>query len=146
MLVPDVNVLLYATNRTSVHHAPCHQWLEDALDGDAPVGFSWQVLLGFVRLATKAVVFARPLTVAEAFDVIEHWLGRPASVVLQPTERHAQVLRGLLIQSGAAGNLTTDAHLAALALTHGATLVSCDRDFARFAGLKWLNPVGSPKP
>lgn len=141
MFVPDVNVLLYATNRTSVHHEPCFRWLGKSLAGDAPVGFSWQVLLGFLRLATKAVVFARPLTVLEGFDVVDDWLSRPASMVLQPTERHAQVLRGLLVQSGTAGNLTTDAHLAALALTHGATLVSCDHDFARFPGLKWLNPT-----
>lgn len=141
MFVPDVNVLLYATNRTSVHHAACVRWLADALAGDIPVGFSWQVLVGFLRLSTKAVVFSRPLTVGEGFDVVDDWLSRPASMVVHPTERHAQVLRGLLVQSGTGGNLTTDAHLAALALTHGATLVSCDHDFARFSGLKWLNPT-----
>lgn len=143
MLVPDVNVLLYATNRTSVHHKPCHHWLQAAFEGDAPLGLCWQVLLGFTRLATKAAVFAQPLQVAEAFDVVEHWLSRPATVVLQPTDRHTQVLRGLLMHCGTAGNLTNDAHLAALALTHGATLVSCDNDFARFPGLKWLNPVAT---
>jgi toxin-antitoxin system PIN domain toxin len=141
VFVPDVNVLLYATDASSARHAPCARWLAGALEGDAPVGFSWQVLLGFIRLATRAVVFSRPLSVVEAFDVVDDWLGRSASVVLQPTERHAAVLRGLLLACGTAGNLTSDAHLAALALTHGATLVSCDRDFGRFSGLKWFNPT-----
>src|SRR5512140_464698 len=141
MFVPDLNVLLYATDSTSAHHDACRRWLEEALEGDAPVGLSWTVLLGFLRLATKAVVFARPLSVAEAFDVIDDWLERPACVPLEPGERHAQVLRGLLTASGTAGNLTTDAHLAALALAVGATLVSCDNDFRRFSGLKLLNPV-----
>jgi uncharacterized protein len=140
MLVPDLNVLLYATNSTSSQHLACRHWLQSALSGDVPVGLSWHVLLGFLRLSTKAVVFARPLTVIEAFDVIEAWRAQPASVDVYPTDRHAEVLRGLLTKTGTGGNLTSDAHLAALAMTHGATLVSCDHDFARFPGLTWFNP------
>lgn len=141
MYVPDLNVLLYATDRTSPHHQRCHEWLVAAFTGDAPVGLSWQVLLGFLRLSTKSIVFAQPLSVLEAFDVIDSWRAQPASVDLLPSERHAQVLRQLLVQSGTGGNLTSDAHLAALAITHGATLVTCDRDFGRFSGLKYFNPT-----
>lgn len=145
MNVPDLNVLLYATNRTSVHHQVCRAWLEEALDADTPVGLSWQVLLGFVRLATKAAVFGKPLSVAQAFETIDHWCARPAAMILEPTKRHSQTLRGLLLTAGTAGNLTSDAHLAALAITHGATLVSCDNDFGRFPRSPWFNPVAPPR-
>lgn len=141
MFVPDVNVLLYATDRSSTHHSRCSKWLAGALSGSMPVGFTWQVLLAFVRLATKPPVFARPLTVDQAFDTVDDWLSRPASVVVHPTDRTSQLMRGLLKPRGTAGNLTTDAFLAAVALSHGATLVSCDRDFEAFPGLRVLNPV-----
>lgn len=140
MQVPDVNVLLYATDATAPAHSPCHVWLKGALGGSEPVGFAWAVLLAFLRLSTKAQVFRNPLSVVEALGQVELWLSQPASVIVHPSERHVGVLRGLLKPLGTAGNLTSDAHLAAIAIEHGATLVSCDTDFARFQGLTWRNP------
>lgn len=140
VLIVDANVLIYATDRTSPAHAHCRSWLEDALGGAEVVGFSWAVLLAFVRLTTRAQLFERPLSASQALDVVDEWLRQPTSVIAHPTDRHAGLLRSLLEQAGTAGNLTSDAHLAALAIEHGATLVSCDNDFARFSGLRWLNP------
>ena len=95
----------------------------------------------FVRLSTRAHVFTHPLDGAEAFDIVEGWLAQPCAVVVHPTERHLEVLRGLVEPLGTAGNITTDAHLAALAVEHGAEICSADSDFARFPGLRWTNPL-----
>lgn len=99
------------------------------------------VLLAFLRLSTRAHVFAHPLQPAEAFDVIEGWLAQPCALVLHPTDRHLAVLRGLVEPLGTAGNLTSDAHLAALAIEHGGEVCSADTDFGRFRGLRWTNPL-----
>ena len=144
MVVVDANVLLYAVDRASAHHEPSLSWLEDALGGAEAVGLTWVVLLAFVRIATSGVVFATPLTADEATGQVEAWLSAPAAVVLQTTPRHAGLLRGLLRDTGTAGNLTTDAHLAALAIEHGADIVSYDRDFARFPGVKHRLPGSAP--
>ena len=101
------------------------------------------MLLAFVRLSTRAAVFSRPLTTDQAFDLVESWLAQPPATVLHPTERHGAIVRELLAPFGAAGNLVTDAHLAALAIEHGATLASSDRDFGRFARLRWLDPLAA---
>jgi toxin-antitoxin system PIN domain toxin len=137
----DVNLLLYAYDETSPHHEPARRWLEERLSGTETVAFSWSVLLAFLRLATNARVFESPFSVEDAFDVIESWLEQPATTVLHPTDRHAAVLRDLLTPLGSAGNLTSDAHLAALAIEHGAELCSADADFARFPRLRWVNPL-----
>ena len=139
-MIPDANVLLYATNRGSAPHDESRRWLEQSLGGREPVGFAWSVLLAFLRIATKAQIFERPLNPQEAFDVVDFWLEQPAALVIAPTERHAATLRSLLLPLGAAGNLTSDAHLAALAIEHGAALVSYDADFGRFPGLAWRRP------
>jgi toxin-antitoxin system PIN domain toxin len=139
--LPDVNLLLYALDETAVHHGRARVWLEEVLSGSEPVGFAWPVLLAFLRLSTRPQIFARPLEPEEAFDVIEGWLAQPSALVLHPTERHLAVLRGLLEPLGTAGNLTTDAHLAALAIEHGGEVCSADTDFARFRGLRWTNPL-----
>lgn len=141
MKLPDANVLLYAINADADAHADCRRWLENALGGSEPVGLAWSVLLAFLRIATKAQVFSRPLSVDEGLDVIDELLAQPAAVVVSPTERHPAILRTLLAPLGAGGNLTSDAHLAALAIEHGAELISCDNDFARFAGLTWRDPT-----
>ena len=140
MRVVDANVLLYAVNPAAAEHARAKRWLDGALSGAETVGFAWVVLLTFLRLATSAAVFARPLAIDEAFGVVELWLDRPPSVVLDPTPRHLAVLRGLLEGTGTAANLVNDAHLAALALEHGAEIVSFDRDFQRFAGVRSSTP------
>jgi len=139
--LPDVNVLLYAVDESSHHHDGARAWLEDALSGTETIAFCWSVLLAFVRLSTRPVVFEHPLTADEALDLVEGWLDQSCATVVDPTPRHPAILRDLLGQLGTAGNLTTDAHLAALAIEHGAELCSYDGDFARFAGLRWLNPL-----
>jgi len=138
--VPDANVLLHAVNRSAPEHKNAHAWLEKALGGSEPVGFTWIVLLAFLRLSTRRGLFPAPLTTETATGYVEEWLGQPTARVLHPTARHLDVLRGLLLAAGTAGNLTTDAHLAAVALEHGAELWSYDRDFARFEGLRWHRP------
>ena len=105
--------------------------------------FAWTVLLAFVRLSTHRSVFARPLTVSQAFDLVEEWLAQPAAAVLLPGSRHAAIVRELLEPLGSAANLVTDAHLAALAIEHGATLASSDRDFGRFARVRWVDPLAT---
>ena len=99
------------------------------------------MLLAFIRLTTSPRVFQSPLSTSEALDLVDSWLAQPCATVVHPTSRHASVLRELLEPLGTAGNLTTDAHLAALALEHGAELCSTDGDFSRFAGLRWANPL-----
>lgn len=141
MKLPDVNVLLYAVDEGSRHHDGAREWLENALSGTETVAFCWTVLLAFVRLSTRPVVFEQPLGAGEALDLVEGWLAQPCATVVEPTIRHAATLRDLLLPLGTAGNLTTDAHLAALAIEHGAELCSCDADFGRFAGLRWSNPL-----
>ena len=141
MRVVAANVLLYAVNEDSPHHRVARSWLDRALRGSEAVGFAWVVLLAFLRLSTRPGLFPAPLTLDEAADAIELWLDQPPAVVLEPTERHVRLLRGLLDRSGTAANLVNDAHLAALALEHGAALVSFDRDFARFEGLRWRAPA-----
>lgn len=141
MKLVDLNVLLYAVNRSSPHHDTVRSWWDDAHDGDEPIGLAWIVLSGFVRLSTRSGIFPRPLSVEEACTRVDRWLRAPATRVVGETEEHWRHLKLLLTELGTAGNLTTDAHLAALAIGHGATLVSCDTDFARFSGLRLLNPL-----
>lgn len=141
MKLPDANLLLYALDERSLLHARARAWLEALLSGTEPVGFAWMVMLAFVRLSTRPQLFANPLAPAEAFVVVEGWLAQPCALVLQPTERHLAVLRGLVEPLGTAGNITTDAHLAALAIEHGGEVCSADTDFARFRGLRWTNPL-----
>jgi toxin-antitoxin system PIN domain toxin len=141
MKVLDLNVLLYAVNADGPRHARAHAWLEATLSTESSVAIPWTVILGFLRLATHPDVFQRPLTVEQAVGVVESWLERPSVVTLSPGTDHWTMLRDLLLEAGTAGNLTTDAHLAALAIEHGAELCSTDADFARFKTLRWINPL-----
>ena len=141
MKLVDTNVLLYAVDDTSPPHEVARAWLEQQLSGTETIGFAWNALLGFVRLSTSARVFSSPLAVGAALDRVEAWLAQPCATVLAPTKRHAAVLRDLLAPLGTAGNLTSDAHLAALALEHGAVICSTDGDFARFPGVDLVNPL-----
>lgn len=140
MKVVDANVLLYAVNSEVAHHESAYQWLEGCFDDDRVVGFSWVSLLAFVRLATKANVFEHPLTVDDAFDQVDRWLSEPSAVLIEPTVRHAEVMRDLLTGAGRAGNLVNDAHLAALSIEHRGQVVSFDQDFDRFTGVTWELP------
>lgn len=141
MKLPDVNLLLYAVDEGSARHEPARAWVEDRLSGTETFALAWVVLLAFVRLTTSSRVFHSPLTTSDALDLVDGWLAQPCATVVHPTSRHAAVLRELLEPLGTAGNLTTDAHLAALAIEHGAELCSTDSDFSRFAGLRWANPL-----
>jgi uncharacterized protein len=136
MLLPDVNVLLYAVNSAAAQHGLARSVIEQAYTDGIGLGFTWTALLGFMRLSTRAGIFARPLTVEQALATSRAWLEHPQAQVLNPTEQHHAVLGRLLLGAGMAGNLTTDAHLAALAIEHGATLLTFDRDFERFSGLR----------
>jgi len=139
--LPDVNLLIYAVDESSRHHARARPWLEQALSGTEEVGFAWLALLGFIRISTNPAAFGNALSPARAFEFVESWLDAPVAIVAHPTERHASHLRDLLEPLGTAGNLTSDAHLAALAIEHGAELCSHDGDFARFPGLRWRDPL-----
>jgi uncharacterized protein len=137
----DANLLLYASNQDAPQHAAARRWLESALSDDEPLGFAWLVLLAFLRLTTKHGLLPRPLSVAQAWEAIDAWLSYPAAIIVHPTVRHAQVLKELTLALGTGGNVTTDAHLAALAIEHGAEISSRDGDFARFAGVRWRDPL-----
>ncbi len=140
MLLVDANVLLYSANQGSAQHRVASDWTHEALNGRETVGFAWAVVLTFLRLSTHPAVFARPLQLSQAMTSVERWLEAPVAVMVEPTRRHLPLLRGILQRTGTAGNLVADAHLAALALEHGATVVSFDRDFARFEGVALHRP------
>lgn len=135
MNLPDLNVLLYAVNPSCPQHSRARKWLEQAFVSDSGVALAWITLIGFIRLATKSGIFARPLALEDALALVQTWLAQSNAQVIHPTAAHAQVLARLLLPRGTGGNLTTDAHLAALALEHGATLGTFDADFKNFAGL-----------
>jgi uncharacterized protein len=136
MKLVDANVLLHAANADAREHASARKWIEAAFSGTEPIGFAWIALLAFIRVSTRRGLLARPLRIGDAFGVVEDWLRAHNAVVVHPGEDHAAILRSLLEPVGTAGNLTSDAHLAALAIEHGAELVSFDRDFNRFEGLR----------
>lgn len=141
MKLLDVNLLLYAHNGAAPQHERIRPWFTDAMSGTETVALPWYSLCGFVRLATHRSVMADPLTADQALDYVEGWLQQPCATVVHPTYRHAAVLRDLLRAVGTAGNRVPDAHLAALAIEHGATLCSADEDFGRFPGLVWSDPL-----
>lgn len=141
MILVDANLLIYAVNEDApVHHA-AKSWLEDTLSGTETVGIAWTVLLAFLRVTTRTGLFRSPLPVEAAFEVMSVWLEAPAVVILEPTVHHLRTLRNLVLPLGTGGNITADAHLAALAIEHGAELCSTDNDFSRFRGLRWRNPL-----
>lgn len=145
MIIVDVNLLIYAVNEDAPLHEKAKPWLEAAVTGTETVGLPWIVLLAFLRLTTRAGLFQKPLSVENAFDLVGAWLEQPSVTVPEPTAGHLRTLRDLVLPLGTGGNLTSDAHLAALAVEHGAELCSTDNDFARFVRLRWRNPL-LPRP
>jgi len=141
VILPDVNLLVYAYNRDARHHRECRAWWERLLSSSEPVGLPWAVSCGFIRLMTHPSILVRPLDPSRAVAHVGSWLARPNVEVLDPGPRHLQLLDRLLADLGVAGNLTTDAHLAALAIEHQCELHSNDADFGRFSGLRWRDPL-----
>jgi len=136
----DANVLIYAVNEASTQHEAARTWLDRALGGEDTVGFAWSVVLAFLRLTTHPAVFAHPLDPERATAIVRAWTEQPTARLIDPTTRHLDVLSGLLAEAGTAANLVNDAHLAALAIEHDATLVTFDADFGRFTGLRTERP------
>lgn len=143
MILVDANLLLYAVNRDLPRHRAARAWFEQVLSGSENVGLPWVVLLAFLRLATNRRIFERPLSPGDACAYIEEWLKQPVVAAVTPGDGHWSILCNLLAESGTGGNLTTDAHIAALALEQGYTVYSTDNDFKRFPGLRHVNPLES---
>jgi toxin-antitoxin system PIN domain toxin len=141
MILPDVNLLIYAHNVRAVHHPKARQWWNDCLAGPEGVALAWTVILGFVRISTNPKISDRPMGVNSAMERVKEWLDLPHIQVVHPGEQHFNSWSSLLRKIGTAGNLTSDAHLAALAMERGLVLYTTDADFARFPGLKWRNPL-----
>lgn len=141
MILADVNLLLYAHHATGPHHLAAKRWWATVMMGSEPVGIAWIVVLAFVRMSTSRHIYSKALSVDETISIVDDWFEAAVTELVHPTPRHWTVLREQLRAGQAGGNLTTDAHLAALAIEHGATLYSTDRDFTRFPGLKFVNPL-----
>ncbi len=141
MRIVDLNILLYAVNSDAPQHTRARQWWERAVNSEDVIGLAWVVMLGFLRLSTNPRVFPRPLAPDDAVARLDAWLARDNVRVVGEKDGHWATLKPLLADAGTAGNLTTDAHLAALAISHDAVLVSSDTDFARFKGLRWEHPL-----
>lgn len=141
MIVPDVNLLIHAYNRSSPVHEAARVWWESLMNGNAPVGLTWIAAAGFIRITTNPRILGHPLPATKACSHVRSWLARPVVSILQPGPRHAELMFGFLESLGTAGNLTTDAQLAAIAVEFQAELQSTDADFLRFPGLKWKNPL-----
>lgn len=141
MILVDANILIHAYNPAADRHASAKRWLEEAVAGSSPVRLAWVTILAFVRIITHAQVFRRPLSVQEVVDIVDEWLAHPSVAILEPGDRHWSILRGTLLGGQATGPLSTDAFLAALAVEHGATLFTTDRDFVRFPGVTVVDPL-----
>ena len=141
MIVPDVNLLIYAYNNRVIEYDSARQWWEKLLNGAERVGIPWAVSTGFVRVMTNPRVIFPPVTLARAVDFVQEWFGYPHVVPINPGSQYLSHMRLLLEAAGAGGNLVMDAHLASIAIEYQAELHSNDSDFARFPGLRWRNPL-----
>lgn len=141
MILVDANLLVYARVSDFPQHEPARRWLDGKMNGPTGVGLPWASLLAFVRLVTNPRLFREPMPMDAAWRQVEEWLDCPASWTPEPTERHRELLGPLVAGIGGRSNLVPDAHLAALAMEYGLVLCSTDGDFARFAGLRWENPL-----
>ena len=135
MKLADTNLLVYAADKDSPHHVVSHRWLENSLSDSQGLGLAWLSVIGFIRLTTHPKLSVTPRTVAEALSYVDDWLTHANCHILHPTIRHADILARLLLDVGTAGNLTNDAHLAAIAMEHSGTVATFDKDFKKFPGL-----------
>ena len=141
MKLLDANLLLYAHDPRAAQHDASRAWLESVLSGSEMVRFAWLTLWAFLRIATNPRVYERPLSATEAGTLVSSWLAQPVAGILEPGDRHWEILRTLTRSGQATGALMMDAAIAAIAIEHGATLCTTDRDFSRFPGLTWINPL-----
>lgn len=141
MIVPDVNLLVYVLNADSPHHPRALAWWRDCLNGHEPVGLPWVTILGVLRLVTNRRILSAPLSIEEAMANVDEWCRQPVVTLIEPGADHRAILSCLLRDAGRGANLVTDAHLAALCVERGATLLSADGDFQRFRGLRYENPL-----
>ena len=141
MILIDANLLVYAHVTSFAQHEKARAWLDDRINGAAPVGLPWPSLLAFARIISNPRIFDRPATVSAAWAQVESWLAAKSVWIPLPTDRHQQILGPILANTESRANLVPDAHLAALAIEHGLQLCSTDGDFARFRGLEWENPL-----
>lgn len=141
MIVPDANILIYAYNEDAPQHGAAAKWLEQLLNGPDLVGLPWTTVWAFLRISTNARAWPKPLSVDDAFTAVDQLLDRPNVAILHPGPRHRELLERLVREGNASGPLVSDAVLAALAIENGAALASTDRDFSRFRGLRWINPL-----
>lgn len=145
MKILDANLLLYAYDSSSPFHAEAKMWLEALLSGSDLVGIPWQSVGAFLRVVTHPKLPGRRYSPEEAIGLVESWMRVAGVRMLSPGERHPALLREMLVGGQARGALVTDAQLAALALEHGGFLCTTDRDFGRFEGLRWGNPLRPQK-
>ena len=141
MILVDANLLLYAEDTLSEYHEMARSWWDKQLSGSAPVCLCWPVLTAFIRIGTNVRLHQRPLTMKEAIERVQSWLDQPCACIIDPTAEHWPIFQRMLLAGKAAGNLVSDAHLAALAVEHNCVLQTTDADFTRFKGLKWNNPI-----
>jgi toxin-antitoxin system PIN domain toxin len=141
VILIDTNLLLYAYDSSSPRHARARIWLEQVLSGEEPVRLAWMTILAFLRISTNSRALASPLTMGEAVERVASWLEQPVTAVLDAGERHWKILEQLCAEAQVRGALVMDAHLAALAIEHGAILQTVDKDFARFTGLRYVDPL-----
>ncbi|MGC1463936.1 MAG: TA system VapC family ribonuclease toxin [Terracidiphilus sp.] len=141
MIVLDVNLLIYAYDTTCADHSKARAWLEDAFSGDEPIGLPWQTLSAFIRVLTYPRLFGERFTMRQVLKIVDEWVGLAHVRVLAPREDHWEYFREMLVGGDVRGKLTSDAELAALTIEYGGVLYTNDRDFARFPGLRWVNPL-----
>jgi len=141
VILIDTNLWLYACLQESPHHSSARAWLEATFNNQELIALPWNVVLAVLRISTQPRMMREPLSPSQAMDLVEGWLQHLLVTVVHPGPDHWSILRQLLEEAGTAGNLTPDAHLAALAIENNCTLVSADSDFQRFPGLRFRNPL-----
>jgi toxin-antitoxin system PIN domain toxin len=141
VIIPDVNILVYAYNKDAKQHKKAKEWWERVLSEPQPIGLPWVTILGFIRISTQRRIIENPMFPRRAIEHVRSWLQLPNVQLIAPGDQHGEILFRLIDEVGTAGDLTTDAHLAALAIEHRAQLISTDADFASFRGLRWFNPT-----
>ena len=141
MILVDANLLIYSFDTASPHHVKAHRWLGGQLGGSTPVGIPWESAAAFLRIVTNPRIYEGAVTTAQAWRQVQEWLASDVVWVPLPPESHGRILGQLLSVPGIRANLVPDAHLAALAISHGLILCSADAGFARFSGLRWMNPL-----